>query len=228
MAENQRISKRALLALTGILAIGALAILIAIRILIIRANMPRNDPLVSVPVTVGGQRVIIYPNPAMSVRIVSGQSSSVSPDDAAPTQSGVGGQGPESVANQTPAATTLPPAATALPPATPTPRPPAVILIDYLVAPGDTLYRLTQVHNTSIELMASHNIAAASLVAGTSVRLPVANPDYCPGGRPHVVLQYQTVSDIARLYGTTAQVIGAANGLDANYSVNVTQVICVP
>ncbi|MGD8806814.1 MAG: LysM peptidoglycan-binding domain-containing protein [Chloroflexota bacterium] len=222
MAENQRTSRRTLLALAGIVALCAVAIFIAITILIIRVNSPLNDPLVGVPITVGGQKVIIYPNPTMSVRIVAGQSSSLSPDNSAPAQSGVGGQ-PLAAATPEQPAVNLPPS-----PATATPRPPAVILEDYLVAPGDTLYRLAQAHNTSIELMATHNIAAASLTAGATVRLPVANPDFCPGGRAHVVRNQQTVSEIARLYGMTTQAIGAANGLDANYSVKSSQVICVP
>jgi LysM repeat protein len=58
--------------------------------------------------------------------------------------------------------------------------------------------------------------------------LPVANPAFCPGSQPHVVRDQQTVSEIARAYGTTPQAIGAINGLDANYSVKTTQVICVP
>jgi LysM repeat protein len=225
MAENQRTSRRTLLALAGIVALCAVAIFIAITILIIRINSPLNDPPVSVPVTAGGQKVIIYPNPTMSVTIIDGQSSGAAPANADQAQAGIGGQAPGTADSQAPAqpAVTLPP-----PPATATPRPPAVILVNYVVAPGDTLYRLAQVHNTSIELMASYNIAAASLIAGATVPLPVANPDFCPGSRPHVVRERETVSEIARLYGTTPQAIGAANGLDANYSVKSSQVLCVP
>ncbi len=230
MADNQRTSRRTLLALAGIVILCALAIFIAITILFIRINSPLNDPPVSVPITVGGQKVIIYPNPTMSVRIVAGQSSNVSPGDTAPASSGAGGRGPDSDDAQVSAAAEpgqqTPASPTPLP--TATPRPKEIILINYLVAPGDTLYRLTRVHNTSIELMASYNIAAANLIAGATLSLPVANPAYCPGRRPHVVRDQQTVSDIARLYGTTAQAIGAANGLDANYSVKASQVICVP
>lgn len=230
MAENQRTSRRTLLALAGIVILCAVAIFIAITILIIRINSPLNDAPVSVPITVGGQKVMIYPNPTMSVRIVNGQSSSDSPGDDALAQSGVGGQVPGSAETQAPSADTPAQQADSLPPPPPTatPTPPEIILISYLVAPGDTLYRLTQEHNTSIELMASYNIAAADLTAGATVLLPVANPNFCPGARPHVVRDQQTVSQIARLYGTTPQAIGGTNGLDANYSVKTSQVVCVP
>jgi LysM repeat protein len=227
MAENQRTSRRTLLALAGIVILCALAIFIAITNLINRINSPLNEPPVGVPITVGGQKVIIYPDPAMSVKILGGQSSGASSSGTAQAQVGVGGQVPDAADSQaaTPAAQQV--VMTPLP-ATATPRPPAIILTDHLVVPGDTLYQLSREYNTSIELMASYNIAAASLVAGATVPLPVANPAFCPGSRPHVVRDQQTVSEIARLHGTTAQAISAANGLDASYSVKMSQVICLP
>lgn len=225
MNQKQRMNTRTLLALAGIGAFCAVTIFIAIAILFIRANDQSSAPAVGVPVLVGDQTVILYPNPAMSVRIVSEQPESAG--DAATVaaqataQIGTGGQGQETVPPSQ--ITTLP-----APLPTPTPWPPSVVLINYVVVPGDTLYRLTQKHNTSIDLMASYNIAAASMIVGNTLLLPVANPAFCPGSRPHVVRDQQTVSDIAQAYGTTPQAIGAANGLDANYSVKTTQVLCVP
>ena len=175
--------------------------------------------------------VIIYPDPDMSVIIVGEGQSSSSPDTAgaaeATAQVGTGGQAQVSPDSQA-TATALPQPTSTLPPPPPTAAPPPVIFVNYVVAPGDSLYRITQKQNTSIDLMASYNIASTDMIAGNSLLLPVANPAFCPGSRPHVVRDQQTVSDIARAYNTTPQAIGAASGLDANYSVKTTQVICVP
>ncbi|MGD2077384.1 MAG: LysM peptidoglycan-binding domain-containing protein [Chloroflexota bacterium] len=214
-------STRTLLALAGIAAFCAVTIFIAIAILVFRADAQPEVAPGGVPIAVGGQTVIIYPDPAMQVRIVSGQpGSGIEGATPQPTaEIGTGGQvSPD---------TTLP-TATVPPPPTPTPWPPSVVFINYVVVPGDTLYRLTQKYNTSIDLMARYNIAAASIIVGNTLQLPVANPAFCPGSQPHVVRDQQTVSEIARLYGTSPQAIAAANGLDASYSVKTSQVICVP
>lgn len=221
MADEQRNSRRTWLALLGIGVFIAVAIFIGIALLIMRTSSPLNESPVEVPVNVGGQTVIIEPDPAMSFQLVGEQSSGVS------SSSATGGRGPDTSGNQAPGAAAPVQPVVTLPPPSPTP-PPAVVLIDYRVAPGDTLYRLAQVYNTSIELMASHNIAASSLIAGSTILLPIANAEFCPGGRAHVVRDQQTVSEIARIFGTTSQAIGAANNLDANYSVWTSQVICVP
>lgn len=213
MDQRQRKNVRTGLAVAGIAALCAVACFIALTILVIRQDAQNLDAAVGVPIEVGDQVVIIYPDPAMSVKVVGESSSPESTGAAQPTaQVGTGGQA----------------TATALPQPTPTPPPPPVILINYVVVPGDSLYRITQKQNTSIDLMASYNIASTSIIVGNSLLLPVANTAFCPGSRPHVVRDQQTVSDIARAYGTTPQAIGAANNLDANYSVKTTQVICVP
>jgi LysM repeat protein len=221
MDDEKRKNARAIIALAGIGAFCAVAIFVAVAILFLRADARNPDMAVAVPVTVNGQTVYIYPDPAMSVKVVSEQPDSSSgevdpvpivtlPADAiaqATAQVGTGGQ-------------TQPP--------TSTPLPPSVVVINYTVVPGDSLYRITQKHNTSIDLMASYGIAAADMIAGNSLLLPVANQAFCPGSRPHVVRDQQTVSEIARAYNTTPQAIAAANGLDASYSVKTTQVLCVP
>lgn len=228
MVQKLRKNLRTVLALIGIGAFCAMAIFIAIAILVIRDNSQANASPVAVPVLVGDLTVITYPDPAKSVKIVSEQSSlSTSGGEAGATatamaQAGAGGQAPTDPQPPQQVATL------AAPIPTPTPWPPSVSLINYVVVPGDTLYSLTQKHNTSIDLMARYNIAADSMIAGNTLLLPVANPAFCPNSRPHVVRDQQTVSEIARTYGTTAQAIGAANGLDANYSVRTSQVICVP
>jgi LysM repeat protein len=104
----------------------------------------------------------------------------------------------------------------------------AIIFMAYLVQPGDTLYGIAARHNSSIELMALHEIASDNLVAGTILSLPVANPAYCPGRRPYIVRDKDTVFRIAQQFNTSAQVIRDLNGLNPDYRIEVTQVLCVP
>jgi LysM repeat protein len=104
----------------------------------------------------------------------------------------------------------------------------AVIFIDYVVQPGDTLYRITEKQATSIELMAVHGISAVDIVPGTTLRLPVANPAACSGLATYVVRPGDTVYSIAQRYGTTTQAIASANGLGADFRINVAQVLCIP
>ena len=231
MDQRQRSNLRTGLTVAGVAAVSALACVIAIAILFARQDAQNLDAAVGVPVEVGDQVVIIYPDPAKSVKVVGeeqGTSSSDSTGAAAATaQVGTGGQAQVSPDSQA-TATTLPQPTPTLPPPPPTATPPPVIFINYVVVPGDSLYRITQKQNTSIDLMASHDIASTSMIAGNSLLLPVANPAFCPGSRPHVVRDQQTVSEIARAYNTTPDAIGAANGLDASFSVKTSQVICVP
>lgn len=103
-----------------------------------------------------------------------------------------------------------------------------VIFIDYVVQPGDTLYRIADSQATSIELMAVHGISAEDIVPGTTLRLPVANAAVCSGLATYVVRPGDTVFNIAQRYGTTTQAIASANGLGANFRIDVAQVLCIP
>ena len=105
----------------------------------------------------------------------------------------------------------------------------ATTFIDYVVQPEDTLYRIAEKQNTSIELMAVHGISSEDLVPGATLRLPVANPAYCPAGaRQHVVRPGDTVFSISRQYNTTTQAIASANNLGADFRIDVAQVLCIP
>lgn len=104
-----------------------------------------------------------------------------------------------------------------------------VTFINYVVQPGDTLYSIADKQTTSIELMAVHGISSADIVPGATLRLPVANPAYCASGaRVYVVRPGDTVFSISRRFNTTTQAIASANGLDANFRINVAQVLCIP
>lgn len=116
------------------------------------------------------------------------------------------------------------------PPATiaPVPAAASVIFIDYVVQANDTLYGITQRYATSIALMSVNGISQANLVPGTTIKLPIGNPAYCPGRHPYAVGEGDTAFSIARQYGITANDLKAINNLDANYTVRVAEVICVP
>lgn len=116
------------------------------------------------------------------------------------------------------------------PTAMPVPSPDEVIFIDYWVQQGDTLYRIT--HNridTNIALMARYNISAKELVAGQRISLPIGNPAFCPGRRPYAVQEGDTLFSIARRFNTTVTDLRQINpSLDANATIYVARIICVP
>lgn len=103
-----------------------------------------------------------------------------------------------------------------------------VIFTPYTVQAGDTLYRITQQRTTSIELMAERGIDATDLVPGTTLNLPVANPNYCINSRPYVVLPGDTVFSIARRYNVSREAIASLNNLGPDYRIDITEVICLP
>lgn len=122
-----------------------------------------------------------------------------------------------------------PPPATAVPlPATAVPRPNQYIFVDYQVVPGDTLWSISQKHNTTISLMARFGIDATDIIPGTVIRIPVANPAYCPGTRPYVVEKGDTLASIARMTGTTVENLMQINGFGPGSRLDTTSVICVP
>lgn len=102
------------------------------------------------------------------------------------------------------------------------------IFISYQVQPEDTLYRIQEKQITSIALMARFGISSEDIVVGNVLNLPVGDPNACGDWRPYVVLRGDTSFGLSQFYGITLQELQARNGLDANYSIYETQVICVP
>lgn len=138
-----------------------------------------------------------------------------------------------------PTATPLPQVVVTLPPAT-NPPPPAVSVpvgpvagvepvtfIQYVVQADDTLYRITEKQKTSIELMAVHGIDATDLVAGNTLTLPVANPNYCASSTPYVVRPGDTVFSIANRFNTTTEKLAQTNHLGADYRIDIATVLCI-
>lgn len=133
--------------------------------------------------------------------------------------------------NPTPEVVVVAPTATPVPQVVATAAPPSadsVIFIDYTVQPGDTLYSIAKRMDTSIALMARFGLSAEDLVPGHVIKLPVGNPAYCAPRRPYAVTEGDTAFSIARRHGISAEELRAINTLDANYTIYMATIICVP
>lgn len=202
-----------------ILALGLFLVLLFIQN---RPEVPEGTELQIVE----GVEVRVNPDPAKEVVIV--QPADVQPPATDP-QPAPAEPAPQDPTPETPivAATGVPApqlVATAVPP----PHPDSIILIDYPVQPGDTLYSISRRKDTSIALMAQYNISAEDLVPGQVIRLPVGNPAYCAPRRPYAVAEGNTAFSIARRHGISVEELRTINNLDANYTIYVATIICVP
>ncbi|MCA9972320.1 MAG: LysM peptidoglycan-binding domain-containing protein [Anaerolineales bacterium] len=117
------------------------------------------------------------------------------------------------------------PTATFVPP---TPVPEKVILIDYIVPANASLYEVASRIDTSIALMALYGLSAEDLVPGTTIRLPIGNAAYCPGRRPYAVGEGDTAYSIGRRFGISAEQLQQINNLNADFRVDVADILCVP
>ena len=218
MDRQQKQNMRMVFVLLVSAALCGIATFVAIALVMGRTSTPALSPTNSpVVIIVADTPVALYPDPNKIVVMASELGTVAAPESAA-TASAIPGNPPD--AQPTLTATPLPP--------TPIPLPSEVIFVGYVVQPGDSLYRITQKQNTSIDLMALYHISAENIIVGNTLSLPVANPAFCPGLLPYVVRDHETVSSIARRFGTSADAIAAVNNLDANYSIKTTQVICIP
>lgn len=201
---------KVLVLVTGAIIFAALTFF-AIIFVVNRPASPVADQ-VSFPrqVTVDGMVIVLDTNPEKAVILIS-------------SDTGIPPTNPEQAFTPTP----VPEPTATLPPPTPT-RASDIIFISYVVQPSDSLYSIAQSQNSSIELMAKHGIDAFDLVPGAVLNLPVANPAYCPGSQAYVVRDNDTVYSIAARFNTTPEAISQLNGLDANYTIYTTQVLCIP
>lgn len=168
---------------------------------------------------IGNTEVIINADPARRVHIAAPESQQPAPTETQETQ--------PAAPTETP--TVPPPTATSAPaPAGPVAGAEPIIIVDYVVQQGDTLYRITQNRQTSIELMAEYNIASGNLQAGKTIRIPVANPNYCAASQAYLVRPNETVFSIARRHGTTKEAIAQLNSLGPDYRIDINRVLCIP
>lgn len=173
---------------------------------------------------VSGTKVVVRSDPKLAVTLVS-----TPPGEQNLVQDGGSGDGTGGVQDEpTPVVVpSLEPTPVIVPTLIPTPVPvDQVILQPYTVGPGDTLYSISNRFNTSIPLMARYGISGSDIVPGNVIQVPVANPAFCPGNQPYVVLRGDTLSGIARKCGTTVDFLNQIN--DLNGRLDETSVICVP
>ncbi len=191
-----------------------------------------DSPLGVYSVDVNGLTVQIEADPTKQVRLVENENQ-VAPEPVQPVAEAT-------AVSQTDLATPIPttelpaPTATAVSlPATPLPTADAekIIFINYVVGQNDTLYSISSGRmDTSIALMAQHNIAADHLIPGTTIELPVGNPAYCVNvnGLPYAVREGDTAFSVSKKCGTTVDILKDMNDLNENYLIKVADIICVP
>ena len=222
MEQSQRQNMKMVFVLMVSAVFCAIATFVALALIIQRSEAPESSaaeaPLV---ITVAGTPVALYPDPDKTILLASEMGTAVAPETENPAQA-------TPVTEPTATVIAQPTLTPSPPPPPPTPVPSEVIFTPYVVQSGDSLYRITQKQNTSIDLMALHGIDSTDIVAGNTLTLPIANPAFCPGMVPHVVRDQQNVYSISREYGTSTEAIAAVNNLDANYAIKTTQVLCIP
>lgn len=106
---------------------------------------------------------------------------------------------------------------------------------DYTVQPGDTVSHIALRTGTSVRAIVAANglDARASIRAGQTLAIPApgATAAPAPAARTtvtHDVVAGDTVSALARRYGTTTAAIVAANGLDAAARIRIGQALTIP
>lgn len=104
-----------------------------------------------------------------------------------------------------------------------------IIRTPYVVAQGDTLYRISTRRDSSIALMAQYGIDVNDIVVGTTLQLPIVNPAFCAAFRDyHLVTEGDNVFRIAEKFGTTKEALQQANGLSADFLIQTNRVLCIP
>lgn len=103
-----------------------------------------------------------------------------------------------------------------------------ITFVAHTVQAGNTLFSLARNNNTTIELMAARGISSATLIPGQVIQIPIPNAAYCLNSRPRVVHSGDTAFSLARNSGISLEQFRIMNNLDANYSLSMGQVICLP
>jgi len=101
----------------------------------------------------------------------------------------------------------------------------------YIIQPGDTLYRIAQMHNVTVDsiLRANPGIDPLYLRVGQRICIPTADTGFCPPNHTEYVIRAgDTLYRIAQTYNVTVESILRANpGIDPN-SLRIGQRICIP
>ena len=95
----------------------------------------------------------------------------------------------------------------------------------HIVQPGETLYSIAQLYNTTVwAIMAANGLSSSTIWAYQALYVPSVTQ---PGPVIHIVQAGETLFTIAMSYGTTVALIMAANGL-RTYDIYVYQQLIIP
>lgn len=117
-----------------------------------------------------------------------------------------------------------------IPASTPTPTPSCPGGTLYTVVSGDTLSAIAARYGVSLRAIINANpgIDPDVISVGQQICIPVAPSSSCPNGTLYTIVAGDTLSELARRYGTTVSAIEAANpGIDP-YRLYIGQQICIP
>jgi putative chitinase len=114
--------------------------------------------------------------------------------------------------------------------------PPASAGMVHTVRPGDTMYSIARMYGTTVAaISAANHIANPNLIyVGQKLVIAYGNypPPPPPGPRPgqtvYIVRPGDTLSGIARAFGTTVWAISAANGIKNPNCIYVGQRLVIP
>jgi LysM repeat protein len=105
----------------------------------------------------------------------------------------------------------------------------------YTVRSGDTVSHIASKYGTTVSAVRSANGLGASafIREGQRLTIPTSGASATPAapaatGGTHTVASGETVSAIAKRYGTTVSAVVSANGLDARAFIRVGQTLTVP
>ncbi|RMI09808.1 LysM peptidoglycan-binding domain-containing protein [Cellulomonas triticagri] len=105
----------------------------------------------------------------------------------------------------------------------------------YTVRSGDTVSHIASAHGTTVSAVRSANglDARAFIREGQRLTIPTGStassaPATTAAGGSHTVASGETVSAIAKRYGTTVAAITSANGLDSRAFIRVGQSLTIP
>ncbi len=100
----------------------------------------------------------------------------------------------------------------------------------YIIRPGDTLYRIAQMYNVTVEdiLDANPGVDPRYLRVGQRICIPIP-PFACPPNHVEYTIRAgDTLYRLAQTYNTTVEAILRANpGIDPRY-LRIGQIICIP
>jgi LysM repeat protein len=102
---------------------------------------------------------------------------------------------------------------------------PAVGPIVHVVQPGETLYSIAELYNTTVwAIMAANHLTGTAIWAFRALYIP---SPLQPGPIAHVVMPGDTLFTIAKKYNTTVPLIMVANNLK-DYAIYVYQKLVIP